>query len=544
MRFIDMKKESENIDEDRERVFDIVNGNGFVDSEIEAKKKEARYLQDKATLETIKNPYDCNNATLHIANVLKENYIRWLDEKGYKKEIINLDDIRNEITSLFFKKKYSEATEVIVKYIEKTNYIYTTKDDKASEVWIYSDGIYVPNGRSEIKEIMRELLLEYFSMSAYKAVLNKIEADTFIEPKKFFNQNYVYEVPVENGILNVLTRQIRPFNPDEIFFVKLPVRFNPFAECKKIDKFLQDVLANPDDRLVYYEIAGFGLINEYVFEKAFMMVGEGRNGKGKSIELLKRLVGPDNCVSLALSSLTQDNFSISNLFGKKFNLAGDLSSTDLKETGIFKSLTGRDIISAKRKFLSDITFINSAKFVFACNQLPRVYDPSTGFWERWVLLEFPYKFVEKEFYDVADAETKKTLKLRDEKIIEKISTDDEMSGFLNKAIDGLARLMENKKFSYTKGTEEIKNTWIRKSDSFMAFCMDCVEEDTYGKVSKAKIRKEYANYCKLHKIRGLSDKSIKATLQEMFGVGEEYFGEFNNQQWCWVGIKLNQEKKK
>jgi len=130
------------------------------------------------------------------------------------------------------------------------------------------------------------------------------------------------------------------------------------------------------------------------------------------------------------------------------------------------------------------------------------------------------------------------------KIIEKISTEDELSGFLNKAMDGLARLMENKKFSYTKGTEEIKNTWIRKSDSFMAFCMDCIEEDTYGKVSKAKIRKEYANYCKLHKIRGLSDKSIKATLQEMFGVAEEYFGEFHNQEWCWVGIKLNQEKKK
>ena len=44
-------------------------------------------------------------------------------------------------------------------------------------------------------------------------VISKIEADTFIDPDEFFKNNYKDLVPVENGILNVLTRELNDFNP-------------------------------------------------------------------------------------------------------------------------------------------------------------------------------------------------------------------------------------------------------------------------------------------------------------------------------------------
>ena len=52
--------------------------------------------------------------------------------------------------------KKRDATELIVRRIETENKIYTTRDDAQSEIWIYNNGIYEPNGRTYIKEYSRK----------------------------------------------------------------------------------------------------------------------------------------------------------------------------------------------------------------------------------------------------------------------------------------------------------------------------------------------------------------------------------------------------
>jgi len=279
------------------------------------------------------------------------------------------------------------------------------------------------------------------------------------------------------------------------------------------------------------------LLDDYKFEKAFMFHGDGRNGKGKSIELIKRLFGIENCCSIPLSSLRGEDFSISELFGKRLNLAGDIGYKDLKETNMFKSLTGRDLVSAKRKFLRNIHFENYAKFVFACNELPTVYDLSKGFWDRWILLDFPYTFVSQEEHD--KAEDKSNLKIRDNDIILKISTADELSGLLNKALVSLYHIEKQTKFSTTKGSDDVKQTWIRKSNSFIAFCFDNIEDSYDSRISKRDLRKKYAEYCKEHKIPPKSDFFVKKVLQESYGANEVRgaYGDLNVRNDSWEGVK-------
>lgn len=446
--------------------------------------------------------------------------------------------IKNKFLDLVKEKKLSDASEIIVEYILEGNHIYTTKDDVKSEMWIYKEGIYVPQGKSEIKELMRDILGKWYSQWYYNQVIAKIEADTFIEQNKFFNNNYKEEVPILNGILNIKTGELLEFTPEKIFFSKCPVKYDPCAECPKIDLFLTEVLKNPEDKKLFYEIGGFCLLKEYLFEKAFMFVGGGRNGKGKSLELIKRVIGAENCFSLSLASLQHDNADISQLFGKMVNLAGDIGHKDLQETAMFKSLTGRDLITTKRKFLQALTFENYAKFIFACNELPMVYDISKGFWDRWILLEFPYYFGTKEEIENIK-EGKEFMKLRDESIIEKITTEQELSGLLNQFLIGLNRLFENRKFSSTMGSEETKNIWIRKSNSFMAFCMDKIIEDGESKISKKELRKRYSDYCKEHKIATKSDIVMKRVMGDMFGATDERVIEElgNRQEWHWMGVR-------
>jgi len=444
-------------------------------------------------------------------------------ETGITEFITMRDNFNRNIKA----REEGEATEEIVRYILKNYVIKSTKVDKQNEIWIYNNGIYVPNGRSEIKEITRKILLESYSIFYANIILNKIEADTFIEPAEFFNSEIVDEVAVENGILNVITRELLPFTKDKIFFSKLNVNYNPEIECPNVDSFLGDVLADKSDRDVFYEMGGFALYKEYRFEKAFMLVGNGRNGKDKTLELIKRLIGVNNCCSVPLNSLHPDSFVISEFFGKMMNVAGEISNNDLKDTAMFKALTGRSVVSASRKFMNAITFQNYAKFVFACNELPMVYDNSRGFWDRWVILKFPYTFVTQKELDTS----KETgLKLRDECIIDKITTEDEMSGMLNMFLDGLERLIKNKTFSISKGTQEIKEFWIRKSNSVMAFCIDSIGEDYDSFITKKNFRKEYFKYCKIHKIKAKSDYVIKRTLEEMYGASEGNRQD-ENKQW-------------
>ena len=501
-------------------------------------QKEARYETAKGIIERNhgSNPSKFTDEELVVVFKVPADMIPRF-RKEFDKTLDNEMDFKYRFLKSMRLKEYDQASEMIVKDILSKEHIYTTKDDQKSEVWIYREGIYVPNGKTEVKEIMRNMLEEVFCMYHYNLVIAKIEADTYISPSEFFDMKYKYEIPVKNGILNILTKELTPFSPDKIFFTKIPVEYNPDSKCEKIDKFLSDILSKPEDKNVFYEMGGFSLMKEYTFEKAFMLVGDGRNGKGKCLQLLKRTVGVENCSSVPLSSLSPESFQISELFGKMVNLAGDIGRTDLKDTSMFKGLTGRDPVNGKRKFLRDINFENYAKMIFACNELPMVYDMSKGFWDRWVLLEFPYTFEDKDTY--YKEKDNPMIKLRDDHIIDKISEPEELSGLLNKFLEGLNRLIDNGRFSITQGTEEIKNLWIRKSNSFVAFCMDKLEEDYDSTIKKKDMRKEYMKYCKEHKIPGKSDYVIKVTLQEMFGVTDERKVEFGNPEaeWHWVGVK-------
>jgi len=457
------------------------------------------------------------------------------------KKIENIQEDKNYsklqkkvLTDIALKNK-DEATELIVKELKITNHIYTTRDDKSSEMWIYKEGIYVPQGKSFVREFCRKILGETYTPQLANNIISKIEADTFIDHDAFFGTNYIYEIPLLNGILNIKTRELNSYDPNKIFFNKISVYYNPSSECPNIIKHFKTILRTEEEISVLLEIFGYLLLKEYKIEKAFMFVGFGRNGKSKTIELMKRFVGAENCASLPLKALHEESFSLSELFSKMANLASDLSKTDLKETGMIKSLIGRDTIQSKRKYLKDLNFVNYAKMIFATNELPRIYDTTDGFWTKWILIEFPFKFVSEEQLKLV-TEDKEKHRIIDIDIIEKISTEEELSGLLNYALDGLDRILKQKDFSYSKSTAEVKDLWIRKSDSFTAFCYDHIEEDSNTIIKKEDLRKVFYKYRKKHKnLPGVSDKAMKITLENMFGVSDSQDSNYDR---VWKGIKF------
>lgn len=446
------------------------------------------------------------------------------------KELITNDQNETAFKTYFLElllskepKNRAQATELLAKKVKEQLFIFSTRNDINAEMWVYSEGIYIPEARTFIKEKCRKLIGDAYTSQIVNAVIQKIEADTFIDPQTFFENNIPEEIVCLNGLLNLKTKELLPFDPRKIHFAKLPVTYNKQATCDDIDLFLDEILETADDKKTIYELFGYCLLKDLPIEQGFMLLGEGRNGKGKTIELLKRMLGQKNTVNIPIQSLTDQGFNSCELFGKLANLAGDISDKTIDQTGMFKSLTGRDLISANRKFKEKISFVNYSKQIFSTNKLPKTDDTTIAFWERWVFFRFPYTFLTQEDLDKFKKEGKDTskLKLRDPNRLDKISTPEQLSGLLNKSLEGLDRLLKHKKFTTSKTSEEIKMLWIRKSDSFLAFCFDCVEEDSDGYITKEDLRKKYKQYCKENRVPSDADDIwIKKTLANEYGCSE------------------------
>lgn len=455
-------------------------------------------------------PLSLEQLTIYDQNIKKA-------DEEYKQERKTLPELQKEVQTNLILKQRAEATEAIVNYFCRKNSVYAVRSDDKKEIWIYENGIYVENGVSYISEFCRTVLGVAYTNHLKNQVVEKIEADNYIDSDTFFkfDKNLDF-LPVLNGLLNLRTRELLPFSEDYIFFSKIPVEYNPEKECPKIQKFLRDICGDLQDVQTIQQFIGSCLYREQRWEKMLMCIGGGRNGKTKLAELNKTFLGAESVTGLQPSSFEDpENFAIHQLHGKLANMYMDISKKSLKNTSLLKSLSGRETVTVPRKFKTSLTFDCTCKFIFGANELPMSYDISDGFWGRWLLIDLPYTFVYADQLAQIPEKDRYKYKIRKDDIIKEITTKDELSGMLNWVLDGLEVLFQQNGFSYKYTTEEVKSLWVRKSDSFIAFFMDCCTDEFEAKIPKQELQKAYISYCRDHNIKISHPKRVNNALQDL-----------------------------
>ena len=421
--------------------------------------------------------------------------------------------------------KRKEGIYQLANYIINRLHIITLRENDS--IFIYNSGVYEPYGEKEIsKYAQSELKLgNLISNHVINELYGYIRRSTYHKRENL--QEPSDKICLQNGILDLNTMETQGHDPSIIFFSKLPVIYNKGASCLIIKKFLKEVLSD-EDIVVIQEFVGYCLYKSYPIQKMFMLVGGGANGKSTLINLLKALFGQQNCSAIPLQQLEGNRFAVSNLFGKLANLFADLSASTLKDTSYLKMLTGEDLISAEKKFKDNFTFVNYAKMIFSCNQIPRSPDDSDAFFRRWVIINFPNQFLQGK---------------ADKGLIKKITTPEELSGLLNFAIDGLKRLLAQGDFSNAKSIEETRELYIRQSDSVGAFIMDCVQSSPGNFVKKNELYTTYCDYCRSMNYPITPSNKFHGQLQHEVRVEEtrpDLWVDGKKQRvQCWKGIKVN-----
>jgi len=399
---------------------------------------------------------------------------------------------------LFFEDKEFVAKK-LADFIREDYHFITFSDTE--ELYVYEEGIYRPGGESLVKGLCEKYLGKENSTYRTNEVVNHIKRATYINRNEI--DNNIELLCVSNGILNIRTLKLMPHTPDIIFLNKIPVNYNPEADCPKTKQFFNEV-CYADDIPTIQELFGYCLYRDYPIHKAAMFIGEGFNGKTKTIGLLGKFLGQENVRSKELRELVNDRFAVFDLYGKLANACAEITSEALKRTGIFKAITGQDLITAARKFKGSFPFKNYAKLIFSANELPISPDKTYAFYRRWILLSFPNTFQGEN---------------ADPNILEKLTTPEELSGLLNWALEGLHRLLKNGDFTYGKTVAEVQEQYEELSDPLYAYVKEYLEVSHGEAIAKDELYEHYVKWCKERKLpvtaKNMLTKELSKHLPEM-----------------------------
>lgn len=454
------------------------------------------------------------------------------------------EELQTKVLAKLLDKKPRDATELIAKYIEDEKHIKTTQSDNGSELWYYQDGIYKPNGKSIIEKLSRQILKEGYTTYLKNEIIGKVIADTYIPNDEFFDQQNAspYIIPVENGVLNLKTRKLTGFTPKKYFFNKINAIYEPGQDCPFWIKFVNEVVDGQDIVDTIQEWFGYCLVKNYKFEKSIMFHGaNGRNGKTKTIEVLQHLLGTSNYTNISLKTIENknDRFSLGELRNKLLNVVADISPEALNNEGRFKGLTGGDHFTVDQKFKEHFTFKNYAKMMFSGNELPVPSDTSDAFWSRWILVEFPYRFLpqkERDVYTPAE-QIEKGICLQNPDLLVDLTTSVELSGILNWSLKGLTRLEKTKDFSYQDTQNIVKKKWLLRSTNILAFIGEHLKEDYDSVIDKHLFKSAYVGWCKKNGVRPISDKRLFDVLTKDFAVQSSRAMLNGEQRRVWEGLK-------
>jgi putative DNA primase/helicase len=328
--------------------------------------------------------------------------------------------------------------------------------------------IYLYNG-SYWSEIDKERFQSFLGNVALQMGVEKFKAKihTFKEElfKQFMAESYL---PTPKGKLNSIlinllngtfeitptNRGLRDFEQKDFITHQLPFEYDPGSTAPLFQKYLDEVLPDPDKQRIFAEYCGYIFIKPSVLklEKMLILYGTGANGKSVFFEILNALLGTENISNYSLQSLTNDNGYFRAKIGNKLvNYASEINGK--LETDIFKQMASGEPIEARLPYGDPFILNEYAKLIFNCNELPKDVEHTNAYFRRFLIIGF----------DVTIPEDKQDKQLPN-KIIQS-----ELSGVFNWILKGLDRVMEQKNFSKCEAVDNARSDYEKQSDSVQLF---------------------------------------------------------------------------
>lgn len=410
-------------------------------------------------------------------------------------EVIMRDDAFKK--PIFFKGS-SFLFDKFATYIKNNNHIIRIN----GQLHLFKDGVYVP-GQEEIEAVM----IRHIS-----GLSNAKRSEVF----KYLNLLLLENTPIappnliafRNGIYDINTDTLQPFNPNIVITNQIPWDYNPTAYSELADKTLNNIACNDNQvRKILEECIGacFYRSNTLGDGKAFILTGEGSNGKSTFIAMLQHLLNEDNISALDLKELDQ-KFQNAALFGKLANLGDDISDEFIVNAALFKKFVTGERVQVQNKGEKPFEFNNYAKFIFSANTIPRIKDKTGAVLRRLLIVPFNANFTKND----AD---------HDSGIKYKLQEQDAMEYLIAIGLKALKEVIANKGFTESIKVQEQLKEYEETNNPIIGFFEECEMEDFQIENEQSdKVFRRYKEYCLANNFNAMSKSEFSKQICRKLGL--------------------------
>lgn len=436
---------------------------------------------------------------------------------------------------------------LVIDYELKSGTFYTCNPQMGP--WVARSGSYLQTIRALVRKYIRlpqygdpSWDKEHYIGETIAAIRDLLLSNSAREELSFDlhqNQERLKPYIVLNGkLLDWKNNQLLPWNPVHRATLNFNVDFDAEATCPNWLKYMEEWLPDQGSRDLIQEFLGYSLIPDTKLESFLILTGSGSNGKSMMLNYIKSIFG-ESCSSLSTAKMTE-RFGKATLLGKLVNICTEDEGENgyLKHTDEIKALVSGEEITAEFKGKDPFKFKNTARLIFATNNIPKTRDRTHGWYRRQIIINFPNRFA-KDMNKAREME---------------YYMNEERSGIFNWMLEGLRRVMSRGDLIIPQTVQDNQEEFKAINDPLEGFLKECTRSltpaDGLSKrtgISTAVLYKVYEfwcddNYGEKAKQLKMVQRNFTERIHKEKGVGKDK-GKCmitgNDKQQCFLGITLD-----
>lgn len=353
-----------------------------------------------------------------------------------------LNNIVNDIIDKYYLPDYIDAKGKIIplnlakEIVEKKKVI----SDRLNS-YIYQDGYYC-----EVDSFYRDIveLIEDPSLITPKLV-NDTSFHIFQSTNRGSVENDRRYINFKNGLWDIKNKKIISHTNEIITLGQFNGSYDGINKSIEGSRFEQYLNTSIEKDLIPVVQEMIGVCLYPLTDKIhyfYILVGEGRNGKGILMDIILNIV-PSNFRSGITMKDYDTRFANASIKGKTLNICTDDKTTRLEGIGNLKSVTAGEGIFVERKGVDGVMIKTNLTHISSFNTLPSMQEKTNALFDRMIVIPF-----NNTFGDADEVRRGKKDMLKDPNLKRDI-IDNELDIIISWAMEGLYRVIENK-YRFTK----------------------------------------------------------------------------------------------
>lgn len=312
----------------------------------------------------------------------------------------------------------------------------------------------------------------------------------------------------KNGVLDIETLELTSNNGTHLLLNEVPHDWNPEAESELVDKTFGSIAQGNEAVIAnLWEMFGLSLYRGHDVSRMILLQGSGANGKSTLLDMLKCLLGIENCFSLPIHELGE-KFQLVPAMGKLALIGDDIASDFVngKACAVMKKFVTGEAVNDQYKGGATFQFNPYATLIYSCNEIPRFADGTFGFERRIHPIPLTARFAPgSDGYDP--------------RLKQKLCAEECIEYAIVKAVDALRAARERMGLTPNSLSERMRADILRDNDPAGGFITEMTKQGyVFLNKSNSMVYGEFEDWCAANGYEPVSKSKLSAKIRTNLGL--------------------------